>query len=67
VSDTPRTDAAEDRCLAAVRLFMGMPAAERIEALPEFIGDISNELLCESRQLERDLIAAKAALPSRDD
>ena len=59
MSDTPRTDAAEDRCLAAVHLFMEMPAAERIQALPEFIGDISNELLCESRALERELNAKR--------
>jgi hypothetical protein len=49
---TPRTDAAEARCIEAVRLFMEMAPAERLRLMPEFIGDIANELLAECREIE---------------
>jgi len=49
---TPRTDALEKRLLEATKLFLEMPHSARINALPEFIGDISYELLTECRQIE---------------
>lgn len=52
---TPITNAAEERCEKAVKLFMEMPAEQRHVHLAELIGDIAHELLTECRNIERDL------------
>lgn len=53
MSKTPKTDALQERLMASVKLFTDMSAADRERQLPEFIGDVCNEMLTECRVIEQ--------------